>query len=560
MSFREGFNPSAFPDWAWFLEQWKKTLAELDEIGEDNERRLQAAETLANDLKSFVNNYFDNLNVQQEVNAKIDSMVASGTFLQITEPTIAVNVTDWLIDNITQPEGVVIDTSLTVSGACADAKATGDRLLVAERTTNDFNSLFTLPVTWLENYYIRPGNGLLVPIAESSTEKHWASNPVPVTEGAKIVTQYYGAKGTVGYAFYDARGEQITGYGLDEGVGQIRLITVPKGATSFRYTKETKAHNYDWNLYYNLTPDGINNFVQMRDDVLPPGVNDFNDIPSGTIYKIISGGDRANAPVPEFRGLVVTLNATRATENVKLQIATHRDSKIFMRAMWTSWGEWKEVRDSKNGNIMAMYDNITCIGDSLTYGQVYTQRTPTSESRQAYRPYPEILAKMCGAEYEILANPGDTAAETWRRWESRIVSKENNINIVYLGTNGGLTDTIESDCPTSGEYANTNTGCYGKILKKISDLNQKAILVKVYDSSADIDTTNLVIEKFGVKFTFPVVDAIELGTVYRMCPRNHNETGGLHYNDLGYSVFASRLFEAVNNLNDTMMERLIPKL
>lgn len=45
----------------------------------------------------------------------------------IADPVSGI-VTDWLADNITQPTTPAIDTSLTIAGAAADAKAVGDRL------------------------------------------------------------------------------------------------------------------------------------------------------------------------------------------------------------------------------------------------------------------------------------------------------------------------------------------------------------------------------------------------------------------------------------------------
>lgn len=46
--------------------------------------------------------------------------------------TISEDVTSWLEDNITQETGYVIDDTLTVQGAAADAKAAGDRIYQVE--------------------------------------------------------------------------------------------------------------------------------------------------------------------------------------------------------------------------------------------------------------------------------------------------------------------------------------------------------------------------------------------------------------------------------------------
>ena len=89
----------------------------------------------AHQLQDWINNWFDNLDVQEELNNKIDSMVQDGSFetllhqtfdAQINQQTTS-TVTAWLVANVT-PTGsaVVVDKSLSVGGAAADAKATGD--------------------------------------------------------------------------------------------------------------------------------------------------------------------------------------------------------------------------------------------------------------------------------------------------------------------------------------------------------------------------------------------------------------------------------------------------
>lgn len=85
------------------------------------------------EMQSFINNYFDNLDVQNEINNKITSMVNSGEFGQIVDPYVPPAVSAWLADHITTPETVVIDDSLSIRGAVADAYAAG-------RVENTLNS------------------------------------------------------------------------------------------------------------------------------------------------------------------------------------------------------------------------------------------------------------------------------------------------------------------------------------------------------------------------------------------------------------------------------------
>lgn len=89
----------------------------------------------AHQLQDWINNWFNNLDVQQELNNKIDQMVADGSFgtllhqtfdAQINQQTTNA-VTAWLVANVT-PTGsaVVVDKSLSIKGAAADSKEVGD--------------------------------------------------------------------------------------------------------------------------------------------------------------------------------------------------------------------------------------------------------------------------------------------------------------------------------------------------------------------------------------------------------------------------------------------------
>ena len=114
------------------LEEWAQYYAEWDawmnQMNDDWSNYQEVMNEAWQNMQDFINNYFDNLDVQEEINNKITSMVNTGEFATIVEPYIPPRVTAWLAENITQPVGVVIDTSLSVAGACADAKATGDAI------------------------------------------------------------------------------------------------------------------------------------------------------------------------------------------------------------------------------------------------------------------------------------------------------------------------------------------------------------------------------------------------------------------------------------------------
>lgn len=77
-------------------------------------------------LYDFVNQFFTNIDLQTEVNKKIEEMKDSGELLNLLKPTVNNEVTAWLTANITNPSNPPIDKSLTVENAAADSKVVGD--------------------------------------------------------------------------------------------------------------------------------------------------------------------------------------------------------------------------------------------------------------------------------------------------------------------------------------------------------------------------------------------------------------------------------------------------
>ena len=94
------------------------------------------------ELYEFIKSYFDNLDVQEEINKKINQMVIDGTLLPIMSPAISSETTKWLSTNITNPSNPPIDKSLSVTGAAADARTCGDYSFLFAVTSN-FSSFGT---------------------------------------------------------------------------------------------------------------------------------------------------------------------------------------------------------------------------------------------------------------------------------------------------------------------------------------------------------------------------------------------------------------------------------
>lgn len=107
------------------------------------------------ELYEFINTYFDNLDVQEEINNKLNNMVREGTLLTIIQPTISNETTKWLAANMTNPTSPAVDKSLSVKGAAADASRTGS-LLYSLFSPNDnyFRENLGEGTTFIDEHYI----------------------------------------------------------------------------------------------------------------------------------------------------------------------------------------------------------------------------------------------------------------------------------------------------------------------------------------------------------------------------------------------------------------------
>lgn len=180
--------PLTFDDSLSYMELLSKVIKHLNDCVADVATAEQDIINLHNafvQLQGYVNDYFQNLDVQTEVDHKIDEMVENGTFDELLDPIvgsqiagvvadqigdvvagqigdvvagqidevveqqidgvvaeqIADAVGDWLEHNLT-PTAPPIDKTLTIPNAAADAETVGNR----------FNELATFEGNLLESY------------------------------------------------------------------------------------------------------------------------------------------------------------------------------------------------------------------------------------------------------------------------------------------------------------------------------------------------------------------------------------------------------------------------
>lgn len=149
--------PLVYDDSLSYYELLCKVIDYLNKTMEDVNLSIEDVEklhTAYDSLQTYVNDYFDNLDVQEEINNKLDALVEDGTIHDIFNSDVEAilntasqaaqdaieaipsNVTAWLDTHVNPKSDVVIDDTLSIQGAAADAKKTGDEISALKSDLN----------------------------------------------------------------------------------------------------------------------------------------------------------------------------------------------------------------------------------------------------------------------------------------------------------------------------------------------------------------------------------------------------------------------------------------
>ena len=187
------------------LTEWASTKEDWEDLETDNAAFKERIESEWDSFEDYVRNYLTNLDVSQEINAKIDAMIESGEFRSIIINDVvsqtALTTASWLNSHITQETGYVLDDTLTVPGAAADAKAAGDRITELKSA-----------IIYTEKHGINLWNPNDVSVGSinadgtinpDSTDFRYTNYYVPVSSGDIVSTFYDNATATGVICFYD---------------------------------------------------------------------------------------------------------------------------------------------------------------------------------------------------------------------------------------------------------------------------------------------------------------------------------------------------------------------
>lgn len=205
--------------------------------------QVQASNALAsaNTANQAMNNALDSATaaLQSAGNAAASASQAQQYAENIGDPVAGI-VTQWLQSHVDPATGYVIDNTLTIAGAAADAKAAGDAIRTTNAVINDAID-FTASKNLIDQnalisgYYVNQINGELV-----ASETQAVTPMIPVSDNLVLSTNAYNLNATLRYAFYNSNGGFVSGASaavIDDGVlngRYYKAIALPANATQIR--------------------------------------------------------------------------------------------------------------------------------------------------------------------------------------------------------------------------------------------------------------------------------------------------------------------------------------
>lgn len=313
------------------------------------------------ELQEYVDNYFDDLNVSEEIDRRLDEMAASGELSELIRPIVAdaapAIITQWMEDNI-EPTTPVVDESLSVSGAAADAAIVGNKLIYPIAATG---------ITWTPGYYDADGY-------HGATEAgdFWLSNWVPCWEGETYTMVGRTNSETVAAIRFlnDVSGEALNMYDLGDLLEPVDVI-VPPGMTSMRIATTKTGRDES---YIKQKSAGVSEITKLRREVAKKTVSNSVCYVDGTDGNDSNPGTADN-PLKTL-GKAVTLGFT----NIKAKPGVYslpyiEDVEDFKLSAWRTKTSYSTSYGAPEKIILFKGDVLT---PSVSSGEVVSNYTPQS--------------------------------------------------------------------------------------------------------------------------------------------------------------------------------------
>ena len=456
----------------WFLEQFKNLVSDWDDFKTYMEDAWDAVKNDWETLYNYVHDYFDNLDVQAEIDAKLDAMLLAG---QLDAP-IASAAGDWLSANLATPSTPPLDTTLSVASAAAESKTVGDALkfaLMGEETVvsstypilsdadnADINRIYTIAESGMVSNLPSEAKdqGTLITMSFGTTANGGNMQFYIDFNGILYHRMRWGAyPGTWGDWKLTSNGIQLKGHGTvisslfpdlsDANDAEINVMytiaesgmvsNLPANAVfdqgtliTFGYDNNQSGGNFQlyieangflwqrmrWGAYpgtwgaWKLTSNGFG--MRGHGTVISttyPDLSDANDADINKIYSIATANMVANLPADaSTQGGLVTFGHNDAAGGGNFQIYVDRFNKMYHRMRWGAFPGTYGAWQSTDNP----YSFLTMFKDAAVLGDSYACGCIDQSGTLMYSEplsWPKVLGRRSNVDIEYYAKGGVTA-------------------------------------------------------------------------------------------------------------------------------------------------------
>lgn len=446
---------------------------------------------------------------------------------------------------------------------------------------------FKVPLKLSTGYYVNGTNG---GVAQHTNQQYKATDYIDVggVKTVKIDSKFSGSSD--GYAFYDKNKKYISGSSI-----YAKEIAVPASARYFKFTA------------YGLEDSAIRAFLIYDYNALMPVLNTISqDSLVSNLNKLISidytitnkryivAANGVDATIDDTRfsssSFINVSNVKTLTLNSNFSgysdgFAFYNQNKNFISGSTTFTsqitvpenavyfrftifnidptltyvkGDYSFYKLSQNissisgvvqdkMNYSYAIGKTLMIGDSLTSGAYYDS---TFNGKSIAQNIPYYLGKMTN---ETVKNGGKSGWYPSNWYTSELPNHDvtqYDTFFIWLGTNKGLTNTLDADVNAYSDYnqfAATETGYYCRLIEYIKQHNPDAAihLSTCFATTGNLAETNLTIRNIATKYDLHVIDLSDLNVASH--PELHLNNGNTHFGKAGNIYIANRIIQSVND-------------
>lgn len=475
--------------------------------------------------------------------------------------------------------GAVTDTTLSISGRPADAKAVGDAIAgVNGRLTQEALLSYGILINSAERW---------TPF-ESDCDNLSPNRIYIITYSADVANVPYTNFGGYLFTFTGAANVNSTGVQI-----AVRPTTtevwkrVKWGGTWGAWTNLFDSVNSALSTHTSqisaLQTAGLNDIeayglLISNADRWTPFESDCNNLPVNRIVVSTYNTGVSNLPFTGFNGFFFTFVPAYNTTSVKCQIAIRPTTQdMYIRTLWGgNWSAWTKMAFATDvssmqssvdnlyytNDIWKVFHKVGIIGDSLASGESASNEGGSTVYHDLYQfSWGQCMARDSGNTYYNFSKGGLTT-RTWltdANYGYALASQSDKLcdaYIIGLGQNDAgqkmtVGSTADIDFSNPDNNADTFYGNYAKIIQKMRVLAPKAPIFvmtrptvpasNAYETA--IRTMPTLFDNVYLLDMYKHVNAYyDANSIIRRCLRSG------HYNAVGYQVMSKHIEEEISNV------------